>query len=475
VTRPCALCSVLHALCLIFSAPVLAKQEGASVCTLAIPADGQSTATAVDVARIADDAWAADQDVSLLDLERVLEGGDPLWVEKLQKAQEAREKGKQALDAVELPVAADAFAEAIVQYEQAIAGMKDITPIVETLAQQGTVLSLQGDAKNARAVFSRALALDPAFRLPNDAAKRVSKLFDEVVKESRNVGQGTLTVYATTGAAEVWVDGVFRGVAPLSISARTGRHYVRTARDGYVAQGTAVEVKRGSEATVQAQLRPTSKLAKLEELGLRVARSKDSVRPIAELAAWLQVDQLLTVVVEDSGGSALLTAVLVDAVSGKQIARASKAFAPKDEFFERDVRGFVKAKLMASTGEAPPDATTPSDIKTPEQPSLLPGEAEQIETPGAVIGGWVLIGLSAIPIGTTIGFGIGSYNLYDGYRNKLPSQLDPNFEKLRGAWLTTSIVTDVSWILAVGMLAGGTTLLVTGYSEKAAMEEVVNP
>lgn len=458
-----------------------ARDAEVMVAAIALAVDGQSAPVAVDVARLAHETLESDRDVRQLDLERVLDGGDPLWVEKLAAAEAADRKGRAALESVELPVAAEAFAEALVAWEQSVAGLQDLTPLVDTLGRQGVVFSLQGDKKGAQQAFARALTLDPAWRPDAAAPSKAKANFDATAKAQKTAGQGSLTVYAATGSAEVWVDGVFRGVAPLTVEARAGRHYVRVARDGYLAHGSAVEVRRGSEATVQANLRPTSRLAKLEELTLRVTRSKESVPPVAELAAWLQVDRLLVLLVEDSGGSALVTGTLVDGISGQQLARASKAFSPRDSFFARDVRGFLRERLApgASEGvdEPRPDPTPkplPGDDVTPA-PSLLPGEAEKVEAPGAVVGGWVLLGLAAIPVGTGIGFGIASYTYYDGYRNKLPDQLDPQLEPLRSTWLTMSIITDVSWALAIGMIAGGTYALVVGYDEWAAREEVVSP
>ncbi len=475
--RACALACAALAAC-----PALARDAEVMVAALALPADGQSGPVAVDVARIAHETLAADRDVRQLDVESVLDGGDPLWVEKLAAAEAARKKGQVALEAVELPVAAETFADALVAYEQAIAGLKELTPLVETLGQQGVVFALQGDKKGAQQAFARALALDAAWRPNEGAPSKARSMFEAAAKAQKSAGQGTLTVYGSTGAAEVWVDGVFRGVAPLTVDVGTGRHYVRVARDGYLTWGGAAEVRRGSEATVQATLRPTSRLAKLEELSLRVTRSKESVPPVAELAAWLQVDRLLVLVVEDSGGSALVTGTLVDGVSGQQLARASKAFSPRDSFFERDVRGFLRDRLAAgaSAGADAPrkkdePTTPPDDNGVGKAPSLLPGEADKVEAPSAVIGGWVLLGLSAIPIGTGIGFGIASYTYYDGYRNKLPNQLDPQLEPMRSTWLTMSIITDVSWGLAIGMIAGGTAALTFGYDEWAAREEVVSP
>lgn len=460
-----------------------ARGAGLSVATVAIPADGQSAPTAVNVARIADEAFGRDgpsregnDEVDLLDLEIVLEGGDPLWVEKLAAAEAARTKGLAALDALELPVASDSLAAALVAYEQAVPGLADTAPVVETLALAGKVFVLQGDVRAAKAMFTRALVLDPAWRLPKeDTPPRVMQVFDAVAKEQRSAGQGTLTIYATAGAAEVWIDGVFRGIAPFTVDVGAGRHYVRVARDGYLAWGTAAEVKRGSETSVQASLRPTARLAHYEELAARVPRNKESVRPVAELAGALQVDRLLAIVVEDQNGAALLTATLVDGVSGRQLARASKAFAPDDSFFERDVRSFLTERLLRAAS-APPSGPPPDETtRLPEQTSLLPGEAEAVETPGAVIGGWVLVGTAAALAINTVVCGIVSYNLFDAYRNKLPSQLDPELEGIRTTWLTLSLVTDASWMLGAAAAGSGAALLVGGYAEQAAQEEVVNP
>lgn len=453
----------------------VARGAGYSVATIAIPADGASTAAAVQVARIADEAFAVDDDVEVLDLEKILERGDPPWVAKRASADAARVKGSDALAALELSVAADALAQALVAYEQAVPGLKDMTPVVETLMLAGQVFALQGDVRTARTQFGRALALDPAYRLPReDTPARVLKVLDAVIKERRSAGLGSLTVYATCGAAEVWVDGVFRGVSPLSLEFEAGRHYVRVVRDGYVAWGTAADVKRGSETSVQAQVRPTADLARVEELSLRVARSKDGASPVADLAAALRVDRLLALVVEDANGSALVTGSLVDGVSGRQLARATRAFAPADAFFERDVRNFVLERLSRPSTEVPAGEGV-EPVVDPARGSLLPGRAEAIETPGAVIGGWVLVGMgAALAVNTTV-FGILSYDNYDKFRNRLPSQRDPALEPLRGAWLTTSLITDASWLLGAAALGGGTALLLQGYAELEARQEILNP
>lgn len=461
-----------------------AGTSGASVVTIAIPFDAQSQTTSVRVARIADEVYAFDPDAALLDLERVLEGGDPPWVDKLAEAKQLAQKGRQAMDALELSVAADAFAGAVVNYEQAVAGLKDMTPLVEALAQQGAVYTLLSDARAAKASYARALALDPAYRIEKGATSpKVSAAFEAAMKEARAAGQGSLTVYSTPGVAEVWIDGVFRGISPFTVDIGAGRHYVRVLRDGYLTFATGVEVKRGSEASVQASLRPAARLAKLEELSVRVPRNKESIKPVAELAAALQVDQLLAVVVEDENGSVLLTATLVDGISGKQLARASRAFAPSDSFFDRDVRTWLDDKIRRVAGRNPdapapsvrPEGTEGGGTAEVTQGSLLPGEAEAVETPPAVTAGWALVVTGGVLGVGSVATGLVSFSLYDAYRNKLPSQLDPNLEPIRSTWLTMSIITDAAWILGAAAATGGAVLLVNGYAEMEAQEEVVNP
>ncbi len=478
VTVGCLTASVAHA-----------GTSGASVVTIAIHADAQSQTTAVRVARLADEVYAFDPDAVLLDLERVLEGGDPPWVDKLAEAKQLAQKGRQAMDALELSVAADAFAGAMVNYEQAVAGLKDLTPLVEALAQQGAVYTLLSDNRAAKASYARALALDPAYRLEKGAASpKVIAAFEGAMKDARAAGQGSLTVYSTPVVAEVWIDGVFRGIAPFTVDIGAGRHYVRVLRDGYLTFATGVEVKRGSEASVQASLRPAARLAKLEELSVRVPRNKESIKPVAELAAALQVDQLLAVIVEDENGAALLTATLVDGVSGKQLARASRAFAPDDSFFDRDVRTWLDDKIRRVAGRNP-DAPAPSIRPEGNEGgggvgggtaevtpgSLLPGQAEAVETPPAVTAGWALVVTGGVLGVGSVATGLVSFSLYDAYRNKIPNQLDPNVEPIRSTWLTMSIITDAAWVLGAAAATGGAVLLVNGYAEMRAQEEVVNP
>jgi hypothetical protein len=456
--------------------------DGTSYAALVIGKDPQTIPIAVNVARMAREVVAVNPDLDNISLEQVLEGTEPVAWAKRKEAEAFRDKGRLATEALEFPVAADAYAQALVAYEQAVPGLTDLSGIVDVLLRGGAVLVSQGDKEAGVRNFDRALALDPAVRLPKQGnSARVLKVFDEALKARKSAGEGTLTVYATTGAAEVWIDGVFRGVAPLSLSVPVGRHYVRVLRDGYVAFGSGVDVKRGTESSVQASLRPTAQLAKLEAQVAKVTRNPESHTPVVELAAFLQVDRTMVVVVESEGASVLLTLIVVDAVANKELARASKAFAVKDSFFEHDVKLFLSERVQGggidagasrtgtgSSGSSAAGGSSGGDA------SMLPGDPEAVETPGTVIAGWVMLGVSIVPIASTVTFGVLSWNYYGVYRN-LPSQLDPNLQPLRNAWLATSIATDASAAVAIVLVGGGVAALVSGYAAQATQEEVLAP
>lgn len=460
-------------LCLLSSSAFAA--DGLLTASIGIPVDSASAGAAVRVAAAAREAIASSGELTVIDLEALLDATDaPPAVAKLAEAKRLKDKADLGLSMVDLAVAADAYASALVAYEQGAAALTNINDVIDTYEKQATTFALQGESGPAKQAFEKALALDPGFRIAADAPPRAKKAFDDVVKGWRTPPMGQLTVYSTSGAAEVWVDGVPRGASPLTLDVSAGRHLVRVYREGYRAWGGAVDVKKGSEATAQAALKPTAGFAKLDDLLGRVARNPDNAQNITEVARFLKVDRVLLTVVETQGPVAKISGFWVNGVTGAVERKGQKSLSTEGDFFARDTTSYVRQRFIEGGTVGTVDEG--KKIETPlrnDGPSRLPGDAEEIETPGAVIGGWVLVSTAVVPLAA--GIVLGSLTLNQQAAFKSRTQVDADLDSVRSAWLLTSVGADVSYVVAGGMIAGGTLLLMNGYAEQSALEDVMEP
>jgi hypothetical protein len=465
------------------AAPVRAD-DGLVTVTIAAPVDSAAARAAASTAPSLREAFTAPGGFRVVDLEALLDGVDaPPASLRLAEARRQKDKADLALSMVDLPVAADAYGAALVAYEQGAAALTDIAEVVDCFDKQATTFALQGDTPAARSSWERALALDPAFRVASNAAARVRKAFDDVARGWKRPPMGQLTVYATSGAAEVWVDGVQRGAAPLTLDVPAGRHLVRVYREGFRAWGGAVDVKKGAEATVQAALKPTTGLARLEELLGRVMKNPDNALGVTELARFLKADRIMLALVEAQGPIAVVRGFLIDGVAGRVLTRGQKSLSVDDDFFSRDATSFVRERFVEGALNGALGEVTPPDVPKGDAGdaggaggdagSRLPGDAERVPTSGLLIGGWVTLGLSLLPIGTGIGLGAATLNQQEAYRSR--SQVDPAATQIKNAWMFSAIGADVGYVLGAAMVTTSIFLLVNGYTEQAALQDVIAP
>lgn len=466
-------------------------QDRYSIATIGVPKDAASSAGAAVAARAARQAINEDVTLNPLDLVQYLEDGrSPSYVQQYRQAEEALRRGRAAFDALELVPAQQSFTEAQVGFEQAIAASESVAKLVESLVWQGAAATMLRDKTTGKKSFERALVLDDNAQLPAGVtfSKDVTTLFDEVVKARASLAQGTLTIYSSPPAAEVWVDGVFRGAAPLVLNdIPVGRHMVRLYSEGYVAFGAAAEVAKGRDGTVQGNLRPCARFAEFDEKRRRIAQGAPSA--LRDMAVFLRVDLLLAAVTQTSNDSITVVGSMTDGIVGNTFVEQNKTFNVADSGFRGDLRRFIvdnfqraRPSMQAGNGGSSGNGGNAGNSgntgntgngKNGEGGQFLPAVPKEVPVPPTVTAGWTVLGLSAIPF--AVGIGSGAYSLYAGgvYRS-LDSQLHPQLNEVYNLYFTTSLVADIGYVLGIGMATTGGVLLWMGYNEKANIEDVLD-
>lgn len=461
--------------------PVLAQADGLSMATVSMPVDALSANQAIVIGQLVRQGFARNPRYSVLDLERVLDDdAASAGEQKLRQATDHLARARVAYESFELDAALEILAEAVVAFEQATAVVADYGPYLEALKMQAAAYELAGESRNAQRVFERLLALEPGLAISDlVSAENVQGTFAKAQKQHARKKPGTLTVYTTPAAAEVWVDGRFRGSAPLSIDfLPAGRHFVRVVRDGYQSYGTAVEVPSDSEETLQVSLRPTARFAEFDSLAQRLARGDADAAQ--EMTSYLKVEQLFWVRVESAGDDVTLNAALTDGVSGAEIVRGNKTFVFNSPRFRGDVELWVAQNFRRQQSRA--STNVPAEDFGAEEPrGYLPDRPlEKPISPKIEVGWWLIRG-SAIPFAVGIASGVYSLYWYDVYKNKgqifrqppLPNQLHEKLPSVQTAYFASSLVADVGYALSAASLLTGAVLVALGSNEQLAVEDVL--
>jgi hypothetical protein len=459
---------------LIFALPGFAQSQGVSITTLSIARDGPSSGQASVVGHVARQGFERNPRYAVVDSEMVLNGGraNPAAA-RVQSATAKLKNGITAYDAYDYPAAVESLSEAIVLFEQAAAGLSDVEPLVEALTFQGAAYALLDRRKDAGETFMKALSLNPnlalaSSRFPEPAPTLFAKAQDKLKKRPT----GSISVYSTPAGAAVWVDGLFRGSAPIALDGLPmGRHYVRVARDGYVTFGASVEVRPGEESTVQASLQPTAQSAKFEDLTSRIATGSEPA--LGQMATLFRSDRVFITVVQAAGSDVTVFAYLMDGISGNVVKQANKSFVSSSSMYRSELENWLGNTFRQDSVGMPGGGGQQGGGGGGGDVSYLPPPPGEQPTPGAVIAGWIFTVGTVVPLGVGIGFGVAALNARNDYRLLPQDQLDPIVDEIHDAFLLRAIVADVGYVLATASAVTGITLLIIGYNQKQEIEDVL--
>jgi hypothetical protein len=268
-------------------------------------------------------------------------------------------QGRKLLLAGQFDEAEAKFRAALLDVDVASAAMERCSEYCDLLASISSVQLMKGEERGARDTLKQLLALEKGYKFEGPAfGKSFQVLLREVQKGlTRDALLGSLTVQTNPPGGRVFLEGVYRGYAPITLDRLpVGKHLLRIERAGSTTYGTLVEVAAGDESVIRPKLAPTAEYAALESSLDRVADEFERGAAGAELmkmGARLKVDRALIGVVRTNETRVVVDCVFADFASRRKLARRTRTFEGEEYGeLEKEVQRF--GNLLLAEGENRP-------------------------------------------------------------------------------------------------------------------------
>lgn len=500
-----------------------AELEKLATAAFAVPRDPSGQRAAAIVAAVLSERVAERARLRPIEPGRAL-SGDPRTREEetLARARTALADGRRVYDALNLDEAIARLGQAVSLYQQTGPLLGDLSELATSLAYLGAALTLRGSTDEGVSTFVELLTINPGYSMEG-FPPTVAKMFEKAVDKLQKAAKGSVEIYSTPPYAEVFVDGSFRGVTPLTLKDLPGgTHYLRLEANGYVIHGAPLDVTPNQQITSQTRLVSVKNGAELRDLLSRASREvpgENMGGNLRQLARLLVADAMVVVSVSQSGKDATLVGAAFDAGAATRLMTERAVLDADGPGFQRDIAAMVDKLLTAIAGDAPkPRAggggegqqgggfglttgggtgTTGAGTGSGGTTAAGGGAAGQGgagSTPSAgtggtvagqapvigpkkegvkpgTIAGWVMVSAGGVAAGVGIGFGILTANTHRDYLNT--SQASSDLPAIRNAGKNRALVADITLIGGLTLVAGGVVTLILSGRESGTPAEIL--
>ncbi|MGQ0506889.1 MAG: PEGA domain-containing protein [Myxococcaceae bacterium] len=280
----------------------------------------------------------------------------------LQEAETAFQAGMSAYDGLDTQKSVGLFDKAVKAYE-----LTDLTrnfnALTKAWAMRIASHVANGDARVARAEIDRLLAVAPKAEL--SARYFPPEELAYVDRTRRSAATSTLTLKTGTIPARIYVDGLYRGVSPVTVSKLApSEHYVTAIAPGYSLRQEKVR-ETSSTLTLKRALHFSDYEGRANQI-IQAPEGAARDRATQSLAQELDADQAVVAVAKKSstGDKLDLIALRLDAVDGHNYAFQEKQLSVREggeSFFlalaERDATRVNGPVTHYRSGGTPPMKT----------------------------------------------------------------------------------------------------------------------
>lgn len=363
------------------SGPALPDPEGVLVVVVAEDPAAADRARAISVA--ATEALAKRLGRIAADLDAALDPAAEMRdAAAIAEAHALSLEGIAAFEGLELEAAEAALDEAILSLLPHVPQLApdDRQRFATALFAYATTVLFEGRTDDADALYLALFALEPGFspeagRYPSNVIERFEDL-----RGALDPPTGRLRVESSPAGAEVWIDGAFRGRAPVEVGGlRAGGHLVSVREGGYLPAG---EIGRVAPDTVTTEAVTLAATAGARRRAALVPALVDRPSEAAEVLADLHVEQAALVRLRTRLAGDTAGGLRVDLTSGRVVGEMG----PMSVSASPDVAGAAIAEGLLGLAPAAPVA----EAVTPGPPIL-----EQWWF-------WTAIAVAAVAAGTSV-------------------------------------------------------------------------
>lgn len=309
-----------------------ARAEGVPTALVVVPTDKFSEKAAAILNHLGRENFSRAGEYEMVDIRKFLdEGSSDTRLDYYRKALEALREGREQYDNLELDPAIEALKRSLELFRKAAGRLGTGEQYMKALLFLGSAYILSGDneqgTENFRlvAMFDKRKVLDKKIFPPS-----MIEIFNKVKADVATMPTGSVLVKSEPAGAEVYLNGVFKGITPLNvIKVPEGEHFLRLEKDGYLPWGKVVGFYATHEETVSANLQKSAGHLAFEKKTRAILEDLDEDPPepgLLELAGWLRVEKLAVAKVTQRGDEVNAEAALIQVAPPKTLAHRSMTF-----------------------------------------------------------------------------------------------------------------------------------------------------
>ncbi|HEX4621144.1 MAG TPA: hypothetical protein VH208_06220 [Myxococcaceae bacterium] len=270
---------------------------------------------------------------------------------KKQQATDLSKQAQDAMDGLELTSAADKLDHTIGLLEDADL-TTDFPALTNALAMRAVVLHLDSSSPkgNADEALAKLFAVSPDYRFPSGRWSPEVQSWLEAGRQGAKQLSPVAVDLQTSQPALVWVDGLYRGIAPLQISGLLpGGHYLSILGQGSNLTQHSFVAEGGRTVQQELEFSPAGKalVGQLDALKSGAAAGTVSA-PGSALCASGGVDEVLVLGFREEGGNPKLEAIHV--AKDGSFARNTTEVAGRGEDALENAEGTALASLTGALG-----------------------------------------------------------------------------------------------------------------------------